>query len=143
MDLPAAPTATTASLSEADVAAIHRVVQDVEDGFNRNDPDLLTAHVAEDAVVVDARGAVLRGRAAVHEANRAGLRGALRAATAHYRLSDVAAVAPGVAVAHKSAWSTAGAAAAGGAPEMNALYVLVQRDGRWWIARRQNTLVVA
>jgi uncharacterized protein (TIGR02246 family) len=141
MDTSAAPRLTDATLPEADLAAITQVVKDVEDGFNANDPDLLTAHVAEDAVVVNARGAVLRGRAAVDEANRVGLAGPLREATAHYRVSDVAAVAPGVVVATKSAWSTPEAADAGAAPEMLALYVLVQRDGRWWIVRRQNTLV--
>ena len=131
MDTTAAPRLPDPHLSEADLAAITRVVRDVEDGFNRNDPDLLTAHVAEDAVVVDVRGRVLRGRAAVHEAGRVGLAGPLREATAHYRVSDVAAVAPGVAVAHKDAWSTPEAADSGAAPEMRALYVLAQRDGRW------------
>jgi uncharacterized protein (TIGR02246 family) len=141
MDTSAAPRPTDRTLPEADLAAITQVVKDVEDGFNANDPDLLTAHVAEDAVVVDVRGTLLRGRAAVDEASRAGLAGPLREATAHYRVSDVAAVAPGVVVAQKSAWSTPAAADAGAPPEMRALYVLVQRDGRWWIVRRQNTLV--
>lgn len=141
MDTTAAPRLTDPHLPEADLTAITEVIRDVEDGFNSNDPDLLTAHVAEDAVVVNARGALLRGRAAVDEANRAGLAGPLREATAHYRVSDVAAVAPGVVVAQKSAWSTSQAADAGATPEMLALYVLVQRDERWWIVRRQNTLV--
>ena len=141
MDTTAAPRLTDPHLPEADLAAVTQLVQDVEDGVNRNDPDLLTAHVAEDAVLVNALGVVLRGRAEVHEANRAGLAGPLREATAHHGVSDVAAVAPGVVVAHTSAWSTPQAAAAGATPEMNALYVLVQRDGRWWIVRRQNTLV--
>ncbi|HEX7352079.1 hypothetical protein, partial [Brachybacterium sp.] len=67
--------------------------------------------------------------------------GPLRTATAHYRLSDVALVAPDVAVAHKSAWSTVEEADGGAPPAMNAHYVFVRREGRWWILRRQNTLV--
>lgn len=141
MDTSAAPHLTDPHPSEADLAAITRVIRDVEDGFNSNDPDLSTEHVAEDAVVVNVRGALLRGRAAVHEANRVGLAGPLREATAHYRVSDVAAVAPDVVVVQKSAWSTPEAADAGGTPEMRALYVMVRREGRWWIVRRQNTLV--
>ncbi|ATG54997.1 DUF4440 domain-containing protein [Brachybacterium ginsengisoli] len=122
--------------------ALRRVVGDVERGFTENDAGLLVRHVAPDAVIVNALGAVLRGRAAVEAATRAGLsRGPLSTATAHYRLSDIALVAPDVAVAHKSAWSTVEDADRGAPPEMNAHYVFVRREGRWWILRRQNTLV--
>jgi len=130
------------TMDQEDLAALRRVVAEVERGFNENDADLLVRHVAPDAVIVNARGAVLRGRAAVESATRAGLaRGPLRTATAHYRLSDVVLVAPDVAVAHKSAWSSVEDAESGAAPEMNAHYTFVRRDGRWWILRRQNTLV--
>ncbi|MET3961080.1 uncharacterized protein (TIGR02246 family) [Marmoricola sp. OAE513] len=129
-------------LSEADEASLREVISTVELGFNQNDADLLLLDVAADAHVVNARGAVLRGREAIDEATREGLADAyLRDATAHYRVSDIELVAPGVAVLHKDAWSDAAAADAGEPPEMNALYVLVKRDGRWWILRRQNTLV--
>lgn len=128
--------------SPEDSAALRRVVADVERGFNENDADLLVRHVAPDAVIVNARGAVLRGRAAVEAATRTGLaQGPLHTATAHYRLSDVALVGPDVAVAHKSAWSTVEDADSGAPPEMNAHYTFVRREGRWWILRRQNTLV--
>jgi len=109
---------------------------------NTNDAELLLRHVARDAVIVNAIGAVLRGRDAVESATREGLsRGPLQAATAHYRLSDIALVAPDVIVAHKSAWSTVEDARRGAPPEMNAHYTFVRREGRWWILRRQNTLV--
>ncbi|HEX7350087.1 hypothetical protein, partial [Brachybacterium sp.] len=50
----------------ADVsAALRRVVEDVQRGFTENDADLLVRHIAPDAVIVNALGAVLRGRAAV------------------------------------------------------------------------------
>lgn len=131
-----------ATASPEDSAALRRVVADVERGFNENDPDLLVRHIAPDAVIVNARGAVLRGRAAVEAATRTGLaQGPLRTATAHYRLSDVALVGPDVAVAHKSAWSSVEDADDGAPPEMNAHYTFVRREGRWWILRRQNTLV--
>jgi uncharacterized protein (TIGR02246 family) len=59
-------------------------------------------------------------------------------------IADVAFLRPDVAVAHKHAWATApdgGLLDDGHA--MTALYVLVDKDHRWWIAARQNTLVPA
>jgi uncharacterized protein (TIGR02246 family) len=122
--------------------AVARIVGNVERGFNDNDPDLMIADVADDALVVNAVGAVLRGRDEIETSARAALAsGPLREGKAHYRVSDVARLAPDVVVVHKSAWSTPEDADAGRTPEMNALYVLQRRDGRWWIVRRQNTLV--
>jgi len=128
-------------LAPEDEAALRRIVRDVEDGFNRNDPALLGAQLAADAVVATALGTFIAGRVAIDEANRAGLAGFLRDATAHYEVSDAVGLAPDVAVAQKRAWSTPEAAEAGEPPEMIALYVFVRRYDRWWIARRQNTLV--
>jgi uncharacterized protein (TIGR02246 family) len=131
-------------ISAADEAALRDIVSTIELGFNTNDAELLLRDIAEDAHVVNAVGTVLRGRDAILEATRAGLAGAyLRDATARYRISDIELLAPDVAVLHKDAWSTEAAANAGEPPEMNALYVMARRDGRWWVLRRQNTLVVA
>ncbi|MCP2253096.1 hypothetical protein LY13_001844 [Prauserella aidingensis] len=130
-------------MTKSDSAALQAIVTDVETGFNTNDPELLVRHVADDAVIVNAVGGVLRGRSAVEESVRAGLAGPLRDATAHYELGDIELVAPDVAVALKTAWSSRAAAESGEPPEMNALYVFVRRGGRWWIQRRQNTLVPA
>ena len=135
-----APQLTT-SIDPADEQVLRRIVQDVEDGFNHNDASLLTEHMAEDAVVGNAVGVFLEGRAAIDESNRRGLAGPLADATAHYEVSGVALLAPDVAVAQKRAWSTPADATAGKPPEMVAQYVFARRDGRWWIARRQNTLV--
>jgi uncharacterized protein (TIGR02246 family) len=130
-------------LSAADEAALRDVISTIELGFNTNNADLLVRDIAEDAHVVNAMGTVLRGREAILEATRAGLASAhLRDATAHYRISDIELLAPDVAVLHKEAWATEAAADAGEPAEMNALYVMVRRDGRWLVLRRQNTLVV-
>ena len=136
-----APPLISQPLPPEDEAAIRRIVHDVEDGFNQNDPALLSAHMAEDCVVGNALGTWMTGRPAIDEANRAGLAGFLRKATAHYEVFGAVALAPDVAVAQKRAWSTPEAAGAGEPPEMIALYVFVRRHGRGWIARRQNTLV--
>ena len=127
----------------ADVNAIRRIITDVQEGFNNNDPVQMNLHLAEDAVVVNARGAVLAGRRAIEESTKDGLTsGFLRDATAYYELDDVTLLAQDVIVARKNAWSTSADARDGRPPEMNALYVFVRREGRWVIWRRQNTLVV-
>lgn len=128
-------------LAAADEAAIHRIVADIEQGFNDNDPEPLVRHIAPDALIVNPLGSVMRGPEEVQTSIRPLLKGPLQDATAHYRLSDLAQLAPGVVVAHKSAWSSRQAADAGEPPQMNALYVFVKHEDTWWIARRQNTTV--
>ncbi|CUU59922.1 conserved hypothetical protein [Parafrankia irregularis] len=129
--------------ADQDEAAVRSIMADIEHGFNANDPELMMRHIASDALVANALGTVMRGHDEIDSATRAGLArgGALHAATAHYRLTDITLLSPDIAVAHKNAWATSSAADAGEPPEMNALYVLERRGGRWWIIRRQNTLV--
>jgi uncharacterized protein (TIGR02246 family) len=126
----------------ADIAAIERVIADIEAGFNRNDPERSVAHFAHNASAVSVGGVQVSGREALLEANRAGLAGPLRDQHARYELADVTFLRPDVAVAHKRAWATT----PDGEPidvghAMIALYVFVREDGRWWVAARQNTLV--
>jgi uncharacterized protein (TIGR02246 family) len=127
-----------------DEAQIRRIVADVETGFNTNDAALITAHFAQDASAVNVLGVRLRGLDALRENAEAGLRGPLRDEHARYEVDEVVFLQPDVALAHKSAWATD---AAGRdidvGHSMVALYVLVRRAGRWWIAARQNTLVPA
>lgn len=128
--------------SGADEAAIRRIVSDIEQGFNDNDPEPLVRHLAPDALLVNPLGTVMRGPEQVEASVRSLLvDGPLRDSTAHYRLSDIALLVPDVVVAHKSAWATPQAAENGEPPEMNALYVFAKREGAWWIVRCQNTTV--
>jgi uncharacterized protein (TIGR02246 family) len=128
--------------SDEDEAALRSIVANVERGFNENDAELLLQDIAPDARIVSAIGTELIGREQIEKSTRLGLTHAyLRDSTAHYRLHGITRLAPDVAVAHKRAWSTEDAAERGEAPEMTALYVFARRGGRWWIIRRQNTLV--
>jgi uncharacterized protein (TIGR02246 family) len=126
----------------ADVAAIERVIADIEAGFNGKDPELSVAHFAPDATAVSVTGAMIAGREALLEAHRAGYAGPLRDQYARYELADVTFPRPDVAIAHKRARATS----PDGEPTdvghaMIALYVLVREDGRWLVAARQNTVV--
>ncbi|WP_093277165.1 SgcJ/EcaC family oxidoreductase [Saccharopolyspora shandongensis] len=126
---------------ERDVAAIEQMIADVETAFNTNDPDLLTAHFAQNASVVNAAGILMSGRDALLEANRKGLAGFLRDEHARYEVGDIVFLRPDIAIAHKNAWATkADGELIDVAPAMIALYVLVKEQGRWWIVARQNTL---
>ncbi|WP_338892243.1 SgcJ/EcaC family oxidoreductase [Rhodococcus sovatensis] len=132
----------TVQLSPRDDAEIRAIISDVERGFNDNDVELSVAHFAEDAIVVTAVGVVLEGVAAIREATTLSLAGALAHATAYYEPFALAYVGSDVAVAQKRAWSSKKLAESGeSAAEMTALYVLVRHGGRWWITRRENTLV--
>lgn len=126
----------------ADIAAIRRIIADVEKGFNENDAELLVDHFAQNGSAVTAMGVQIDGREAMLDSARSGLAGPLRDQRARYELADVVFVRPDVALAHKHAWAIDDA----GEPqnvghEMSALYVLVRENGRWWIVSRQNTLV--
>ncbi|ADB48666.1 YybH family protein [Conexibacter woesei] len=143
MEITDAPTAARQSRAGTqDEDAIRAVIADVETGFNTNDADLLSRHFAGDAKVVAAFGQTIDGREAIDEANRQGVASPfLKDATAHYTVSSITFVEEDVALVRKLAWSTAEDESAGKPPEMVALYVFVRRDGRWWIAARQNTLI--
>jgi uncharacterized protein (TIGR02246 family) len=126
----------------ADVAAIRRVIADIETGFNTNDPELSVAHFTDDATAVNVAGVLLAGRDALLDANRSGLAGPLRDQHARYELGEITFLRPDVAIAHKRAT----AVDAAGEPldvghAMIALYVFVRDGGEWRVAARQNTLV--
>ena len=125
-----------------DVAAIGRLIGDIERGFNTNDIDLSSDHFTPDATAVTVSGVVLDGRDAIREAARAGFAGPLRDEHARYVIDDVVFPRPDVAIAHKRAEATtAEGNPIEGAPRMIALYVFVKHDGRWQVAARQNTMV--
>jgi uncharacterized protein (TIGR02246 family) len=128
--------------ASAEVAAIERVIADIEAGFNAKDPERSVEHFAPDATAVSVDGTLIAGREALLEAHRAGYAGPLRDQYARYELADVTFPRPDVAIAHKRAWATT----AEGEPidvghAMIALYVFVREDGRWLVAARQNTVV--
>ena len=127
---------------ERDVAAMKKVIADIETGFNANDPDLSVVHFAQNASAVSVAGTLLSGRGALLDANRSGLSGHLRDEHARYEVDDVVFLRPDVAIAHKRAWAaTADGELRDTDHSMIALYVFVKEGDRWWVAARQNTLV--
>lgn len=134
-----APTIQDPADHADDDRAIRRVVQDVEDGFNRNDPDLSVKHFASNASVINAAGVRVSGLAALLESNRKGLAGFLKDEFARYEVDEVEFLRPDVALAYKRARATTPEGEPLTAdPAMVALYVMVKEGDRWWIAARAN-----
>ncbi|MGC0363229.1 uncharacterized protein (TIGR02246 family) [Rhodococcus sp. 27YEA15] len=133
---------TTSEPNSSTYSVILAIVTDVQNGFDNNDAQRMNAHLADDAVVVTARGTVLSGRPDIERATEESFESGFSSdATAYYQVTDVFLLAPDVISARKNAWSTRASAEAGSPPEMNALYIFVRRSNRWLIWRRQNTLV--
>lgn len=125
-----------------DIAAIEQIVRNVETSINTNDAELMVADFAADASVVNANGVQITGREALLEASRQELAGFLKDQFVHYEVADITFLRPDIAIAHKRAREvTATGEPIDIDPTTIALYILVKRDGRWWVAARQNTLI--
>ncbi|WP_433684337.1 SgcJ/EcaC family oxidoreductase [Nocardia sp. CA-119907] len=125
-----------------DIAAIERIIANVQTAYNTNDAELMTADFTADAAVVNAVGALMVGKDALLEANRQGLAGFLKDQYVRYDVADIVFLRPDIAIAHKVARATTAEGALIDIDHaMIALYVLVKENGRWWTAARQNTLV--
>ncbi|MEV6334976.1 SgcJ/EcaC family oxidoreductase [Nocardia vinacea] len=125
-----------------DIAAIEQIIANVETAYNTNDAELMTADFTANAAVVNAVGALVVGKDALLEANRQGLAGFLKDQYVRYEVADIVFLRPDIAIAHKLARATT---AEGELIDIDhamiALYVLVEENGRWWTAARQNTLI--
>lgn len=125
-----------------DIEAIHRVIETQQVAFNTNDAELLAEPWRERSWGVSVTGAETVGRSGVRDAAKPLLAGPLADQYATYEPGEVEFLADDAAILHVYAH----AVTATGEPidvdhSMIALYVLVQEDGRWQIAARQNTLV--
>ncbi|GAA1975003.1 SgcJ/EcaC family oxidoreductase [Amycolatopsis minnesotensis] len=130
--------------TDEDRAAIAKIIEDTEIAYNTNDPDLMTEHFALDATVVNAVGGRASGWAALYDANKRGLAGFLHDEYVRYQVTGIDFLGQDTALAYKAARATKPDGDLIDAdPAMVALYVMVKRDGRWWVAARQNTLVPA
>ena len=142
MTRPAPIAAERGTAPAADVAAIHALVAEIEEGFNTNDAELLVRPFTDDGSAVNVVGAQLTGRAEMLEGARRGLAGPLADEYARYELADLVFLRPDVAIGHKLARAvTADGRPLDAEPSMIALYVFVRDDGQWRVAARQNTLV--
>lgn len=143
MDTTTAPIVEDRSVDHVDdVAAITALVRDVETGFNANDAELMVRPFIRNGSAVSVNGTQVDGIDDILEVSRAGLAGFLRDQRSRYELTDLTFLRSDIAVGHKRAWAVdPGGEEIDVGHAMNALYVFVKEDGRWWVASRQNTLV--
>jgi uncharacterized protein (TIGR02246 family) len=118
------------SLDEAEIRAIE---SRYDEAWNRSDPDGLTEHLADDALVINPRGEALRGRAAFRSVMAEALAGQFAGSRHASTIHRVELVAPDVALVDGEAQVT-GLRDNGPALAHAFTDVFVRRDGRWVIA---------
>jgi uncharacterized protein (TIGR02246 family) len=146
---PARPTLAVgdAATEEARQAVAH-LVEELQAGWDDNDADLTNRHFAEDILWGSPFGATVQGYEPLHAIHVGLKQRGMGGPSSRYEIVHVQAPAPDVAVAHvrRVALDAEGrqleptAEVSGPFSEM-ALYVLVKRNGAWWLAAGQNTIL--
>jgi PPOX class F420-dependent enzyme/OxyR family protein/uncharacterized protein (TIGR02246 family) len=115
--------------------AARELVDELQAGLEAGDAELYNRHFADDVMWGSPYGETVDGYDALHAIHRQ-LHSRGVAAGSRYEIVRVIAAAPDVALAQVRRRASSG----GGFSEM-ALYALVRRAGRWWMAAGQNTIV--
>ena len=127
-------------------AAVDAFVAELQAGVDGGDAQVYNNHFADDVLWGSPFGATVGGYDTLHAIHRRLFAAAVAGPRSRYEKVAVGAPAPDVAVAQVRR----AALTADGTPvpieqdspfsEM-ALYVLVRRDGQWWLAAGQNTII--
>lgn len=126
--------------------ALERFVDELQAGWDKHDADITDASLAADVLWGSPFGATLRGYDDLHDIHVRLKQQGAGGPSSRFEIVQYAVPAPGVVVAHvrRVAVDADGRAldptadTTGPFSEM-ALYVLVHRDGAWWVAAGQNT----
>ncbi|SEH69967.1 conserved hypothetical protein [Mycolicibacterium rutilum] len=127
-------------------AAVDAFVAELQAAIDDGDAELYNAHFADDVLWGSPFGATVAGYDTLHAIHRRLFAAAVAGPRSRYEKVAVSAPTPDVAVAQvrRTALNADGTPIPIEQPapfsEM-ALYVLVRRDGQWWLAAGQNTIV--
>ena len=122
----------------AAAAEIRMIFADMAEGFNARDVERADRHFAADATVVTPDGRRIEGLRALLRYHEARLAGPASAWTTSYRILETRFIDDRVAVVHTAQDSRT----PDGPLRNHGTFVLVHRDGRWWIAAAHNTNVI-
>lgn len=125
---------------------VHGVVTSYIDGWNRHDPDAMTALFTPDVDFVNVLGTHHRGRPSIEQELRFLHAGVMKDTNIRLLEQEVRLLAPDVAISHVH-WELTGQARWPGwnPPEVRRgvfTYVVVERDGEWRIRAAHNTDVI-
>ena len=121
-------------LRPAAAAAVRDLIADLQAGLDTRDADRSDRSFAADILWGSPYGATLAGLDVLLPVHRS-LKAAGVAPPSRFEAVQVLAPAPGIAIAHIRRQALDDPE---GFSEM-ALYVLIERDGRWWVAAGQHT----
>lgn len=113
----------------------NRLIEHLQRGHDTGSADTYDLTFADDILWGSPKGQVLNGFGTLNAIHHTLMRGTPTEPRSVFELAQVVAPSPGVVVAQ-----IARRARSGGFSEM-AMYVLVERDGRWWVSAGQNTPV--
>lgn len=121
--------------------AVRHLIERLQAGLDHSDADRYDSMFAADLLWGSPYGAVLAGYEQLNAIHRRLMRNPT-VSPSRYEVVQTLAPAPDVVIAHVRRQSRPAApdAGPGGFSEM-AMYVLVRRDGRWWLAGGQNTVI--
>jgi uncharacterized protein (TIGR02246 family) len=115
--------------------AVQQLVAGLQDGLDHADADVYDRQFAADVLWGSPYGATVRGYQALNAIHHS-LMAAGTAPPSRFQLVQVLSPLPGVAIAHVRRDDIT-ARSGEGFSEM-AMYVLIEREGRWWLAAGQN-----
>ena len=142
------PTVGAGADQQAAADAVAALIAELQDGIDRRDADIYNRHFAADVAWGSPFGATVFGYERLHAIHQRLHRqaGGGPAARSRYQVTNVLPVTDDVIVAHVARVALdPGGQPVGPTPDTSgafsemALYVLVRRDGAWWLAAGQNT----
>ncbi|WP_459547826.1 YybH family protein [Nocardia sp. X0981] len=131
------PSAFSAVTEETDTEQFQELITGIVEGFNRKDAEVLDARFAADAVLVAPDGRMVRGWEDLFAYHTERLADAVVDWSTAMSILSVNKLGSDVAVVHVRQDTTTSDRAFGN----HGTIVMVERDGKWWIAAFHNTTV--